>query len=59
MKTTDPLKGIILQGQGGYSDDMHAFMLNDNTMVISNDTELVYLTKEQVMEKFNLVEKET
>lgn len=48
-----------LVGQSGYSDDIQAFMLNDDLMVICSDKDGPnYLTKKQAMEMFNLVEAE-
>ncbi len=48
---------ITLKGQSTYSPDMKAFMLNENTMVIhGQEHQLAYLTKEQAMNMFGLVE---
>ncbi len=52
-------KQTILPGQSGFSDDKYAFMLSDDTMVIHGNEEHDgpnYLTKEQAMTMFNLVE---
>lgn len=49
----------VLPGQSGFSDDKYAFMLSDDTMVIYGNNEHDgpnYLTKEQAMAMFNLVE---
>ena len=47
---------VILDGQSGFSDDADAFMLDSTTCVITNESTLVYMTKEQVMFLFGLVE---
>jgi hypothetical protein len=47
-----------LTGQSGYSEDIEAFMLGDNLMVICSQLEGPnYLTKQQAMEMFDLVER--
>ena len=47
-----------LTGQSGYSEDIDAFMLNSELMVIcTKDDGPNYMTKQQAMEMFNLVEK--
>jgi hypothetical protein len=47
-----------LTGQSGYSEDIGAFMLNDDLMVIcTGDDGPNYMTKQQAMEMFNLMEK--
>lgn len=53
-------KQTILPGQSGFSDDKTAFMLDEDTMVIYGEDEHDgpnYLTKEQAMLMFNLVER--
>ena len=47
-----------LTGQSGYSDDIEAFMLGSDLMVICTKGDGPnYMTKQQAMEMFNLVER--
>lgn len=62
IKVTTDHRGsneTILVGQSGYASDKNAFMLDSETMVIYGDEPHDgpnYLTKEQAMKMFNLVE---
>ncbi len=46
-----------LTGQSGYSDDVDAFMMKDLMVICTQPDGPNYLTKQQAMEMFGLVEK--
>ena len=59
--TRNPLNNsleTILTGQSQYSDDIQAFMIGDLMVICTDGDGPNYLTKQQAMEMFNLVESE-